>query len=150
MKPDIISNSPEESKEFANILSKKISMGDILTLKGDLGAGKTLIAKNVISNISGIEADAIQSPTFSILQTYKTPRGFEIYHYDLYRLKSEEELYEIGMEDAFDKSKLVIIEWPEIASRIIPNSKLDIDIKIDQNSRILSINSNLQKRLYDK
>ena len=84
---------------------------NILLLKGNLGAGKTTFTKFLLKNISS--TDDVSSPTYAIVNEYNSPKG-KIYHFDLYRMNSIEEVYDIGIEEYLDNAFLCIIEWPEI------------------------------------
>lgn len=84
---------------------------NILLLKGNLGAGKTTFTQFLLKNLGS--QDEVNSPTYSIVNEYNTPKG-KIYHFDLYRLKNIEEVYDIGIEEYLDNAFLCIIEWPEV------------------------------------
>ncbi|WP_312091043.1 tRNA (adenosine(37)-N6)-threonylcarbamoyltransferase complex ATPase subunit type 1 TsaE [Chryseobacterium sp.] len=84
---------------------------NILLLKGNLGAGKTTFTQFLLKNLGS--EDEVSSPTYSIVNEYNSPRG-KIFHFDLYRLKNIEEVYDIGIEEYLDNSYLCIIEWPEV------------------------------------
>jgi tRNA threonylcarbamoyladenosine biosynthesis protein TsaE len=84
---------------------------NILLLKGNLGAGKTTFTQFLLKNLES--TDEVNSPTYSIVNEYNTPKG-KIYHFDLYRLKNIEEVYDIGIEEYLDNAFLCIIEWPEV------------------------------------
>ncbi|KFF07631.1 tRNA (adenosine(37)-N6)-threonylcarbamoyltransferase complex ATPase subunit type 1 TsaE [Chryseobacterium luteum] len=84
---------------------------NILLLKGNLGAGKTTFTQFLLKNLGS--EDEVNSPTYSIVNEYNTPKG-KIYHFDLYRLKNIEEVYDIGIEEYLDNAFLCIIEWPEV------------------------------------
>ena len=83
----------------------------ILLLKGNLGAGKTTFTQFLLKK-SG-SSDEVNSPTYSIVNEYNTPKG-KVYHFDLYRLKNLEEVFDIGIEEYLDNAYLCIIEWPEV------------------------------------
>lgn len=83
----------------------------ILLLKGNLGAGKTTFTQVLVRNLGS--SDEVSSPTYSIVNEYNSKKG-KIFHFDLYRMKSIAEVYDIGMEEYLDNSFLSIIEWPEI------------------------------------
>lgn len=83
----------------------------ILLLKGNLGAGKTTFTQFLLKNLGS--TDEISSPTYSIVNEYDSPKG-KIFHFDLYRMKSLAEVYDIGIEEYLDNAFLCIIEWPEI------------------------------------
>lgn len=84
---------------------------NILLLKGNLGAGKTTFTQFLLKNLGS--EDEVNSPTYSIVNEYNSPKG-KIYHFDLYRLKNIDEVYDIGIEEYLDNSFLCIIEWPEV------------------------------------
>jgi len=84
---------------------------NILLLKGNLGAGKTTFTQFLLKNLGS--KDEVNSPTYSIVNEYNSPKG-KIYHFDLYRLKNIEEVYDIGIEEYLDSAFLCIIEWPEV------------------------------------
>jgi len=111
-----------------NLLKAKI-----ITLEGDLGAGKTTLVKEVCRQL-GID-DLVSSPTFSLINEYVHPTdGSKVYHMDLYRIEDEEELHNIGFEEYLYSGHLVFIEWPQIASSVLPERTLGIHIEIFDNS----------------
>ncbi len=84
---------------------------NILLLKGNLGAGKTTFSQFLLKNLGS--SDEVSSPTYAIVNEYNSPNG-KIFHFDLYRMKSIDEVYDIGIEEYLDNAYLCIIEWPEI------------------------------------
>jgi tRNA threonylcarbamoyladenosine biosynthesis protein TsaE len=129
MKFEINITSVEETANLAKKIAVQISIGNIVTLKGPLGAGKTTFCKYLIGSLLG-EKTQVTSPTFQLLQIYSN-----IYHYDLYRLKHQEEIYELGIEDAFNGKNIVIIEWPEIIMQILPKNIIEIEILLENKNR---------------
>lgn len=133
----IILNSLNDTANFAKRLASYLTIGDAVALKGDLGSGKTTLAGYIINRLSGKNENII-SPTFNIVQLYDTP-NFIIWHFDLYRLKSEDELVEIGLDEALN-SALSIIEWPELAEELLPEETLFINLSCSKNEeRVLSL-----------
>ena len=125
----IISKSILDTEEFAKNLAKNANANDIFCLIGDLGVGKTVIAKAICNYLNVNEN--ITSPTFTILKSYKSNNKTisKIHHFDLYRIKSINELYNIGFEEyLYDKNSIVLIEWPEIAKEILPKKFKTITI----------------------
>lgn len=106
--------------------------GDVVALMGDLGAGKTTLARGLIRSLMGPATEA-PSPTFTLVQTYAAP-GFTIWHFDLYRLNDPREARELGLEEAVDG--LVIIEWPERLGRDLPMSRLEVRLSFAGRERI--------------
>lgn len=84
---------------------------NVLLLKGNLGAGKTTFTQVLLKNLGS--EDEVNSPTYSIVNEYSTPKG-KVFHFDLYRMKNIDEVYDIGIEEYLDHSFLCIIEWPEV------------------------------------
>jgi tRNA threonylcarbamoyladenosine biosynthesis protein TsaE len=129
---EIILSTELESRIFARNLAETLKKGDIITLTGDLGTGKTFLCREIIRYFCGIDAKVV-SPTFNLLQTYQAP-NFNIYHFDLYRLKSQNELYELGIEDAF-QNDICLIEWPQIVEAILPGNLIKISLEIITNNQ---------------
>lgn len=132
----------DEIADLPNVVSLLlpfIQKAKIVTLEGDLGAGKTTLVKEVCNQL-GIE-DLVSSPTFSIINEYVHPEGNpKVFHMDLYRIEDEEELFNIGFEDYLYAEQLVFIEWPQIATSLLPESTIGIHIEIfDNSSRRLTL-----------
>jgi tRNA threonylcarbamoyladenosine biosynthesis protein TsaE len=106
--------------------------GDVIALHGDLGAGKTTLARALIRRLAGPETEA-PSPTFTLVQTYQTP-GLAVWHFDLYRLEHPGEARELGLEEAVDG--LCLIEWPERLGRYLPATRLEVRLSFDGDGRI--------------
>ena len=114
-----------EIEKLVNKLCNKLSPGDVILLQGELGAGKTTLARIIINNLhlisNKIKPKIISSPTYPILITYDLKR-YEIYHYDLYRIRSIKELDQLGFFENISKS-ITIIEWPELLIDLPFNNK---------------------------
>ncbi|MBX9804643.1 MAG: tRNA (adenosine(37)-N6)-threonylcarbamoyltransferase complex ATPase subunit type 1 TsaE [Alphaproteobacteria bacterium] len=108
-------------------LAEALRPGDVIALWGDLGVGKTTFARILIQTMVGQDID-VPSPTFTLVQAYDTPQG-EVWHCDLYRLKDPEEVFELGLEDAFHEA-ICLIEWPERLADLLPRRRIDITFKI--------------------
>jgi tRNA threonylcarbamoyladenosine biosynthesis protein TsaE len=113
-------------------LSKTVQPGDAICLRGPLGAGKSTLARALIRALTRPDEEA-PSPTFTLVQVYDG-RDFPIAHFDLYRLTSADEAYELGLDEALAEGAAVI-EWPERLGRHLPASRLDIEIAIDGEAR---------------
>ena len=122
----IILNSQSEMADFAKKIADEAKVGDVIGLKGTLGAGKSFFAKHFINFLSEKPREVL-SPTFNLLYSYETKKG-EIFHFDLYRLKTSDELENIGFFDALQNG-ISLIEWPEIAAEYLKNNYLEIEIK---------------------
>lgn len=123
-------SSQSELEAFAKALARHCTTGDVIALYGSLGAGKTVFSRAFIRSLSD-ENEEVPSPTFTLVQTYdvQSAGGEEtaVWHFDLYRLKEAEEIYELGFEEALS-SGISLIEWPERAGRLLPRSRLEIKI----------------------
>ena len=106
--------------------------GDVIALYGDLGAGKTTLARGLIQHLIGAGTEA-PSPTFTLVQTYQGP-SFPIWHFDLYRLNEPGEARELGLEEAVDG--LALIEWPERLGRDLPHQRLEVRLSFGSPERI--------------
>lgn len=116
---------PDEAAtdRLARALAPLLQAGDVIALAGELGAGKTRLARALIGALAGA-AEEVPSPTFTLVQSYDTPRG-TLWHFDLYRLTRPEEAYELGIEEAFADG-IAVIEWPERLGRLLPADRLEI------------------------
>lgn len=130
--------------DFGERLAEIIRGGDIIALSGDLGAGKSTLARAVISAALatiGLEAGDIPSPTFTLVQHYPFPDQTDpdraIWHMDLWRLESADEIWELGFEDAVGRHAC-LIEWPEKIAALLPGESLIIRIEPDGMARRLS------------
>ena len=134
---EFISNSADETLEFASSFAKTLSVGDIVLLDGDLGAGKTVFVKGVANAFSNGKVIAV-SPTFVIVNVYETDPP--IYHFDLYRINDVSELDAIGAEEYFYGDGISFIEWPERAQGMFPSSAIKVYIeKLDENKRKIKV-----------
>lgn len=117
-------------------------MGDntIFAFNGEMGAGKTTFIMSLCRAL-GVEEDLAGSPSFSLINEYRSDTTAElIYHFDLYRLESLEEAFEIGVEDYFDSGALCFIEWPERVDDILPDDTVRVDIVVNPDeSRTLTV-----------
>jgi tRNA threonylcarbamoyladenosine biosynthesis protein TsaE len=114
---------PELAKEILSF-DKELN---IFKFEGNLGAGKTTLIKYICKEL-GI-TQPVQSPTFSIVNVYEAESGEEIYHFDCYRLKKQEEAFDFGMEEYLDSGSICLIEWPQIIDDILPIPHLLIRIE---------------------
>lgn len=125
---------------FAAFLAQRLQKGDVVTLTGGLGAGKTAFARALIQALDPAISE-VPSPTFTLVQTYDLPK-FTVWHFDLYRLEEkEQDILELGWEEAL-RFGVILVEWPERLGRLLPANRLEIEIafiKDSENSRRLQI-----------
>jgi tRNA threonylcarbamoyladenosine biosynthesis protein TsaE len=120
----LVSNSVDETFQIGHKLGKLLVRGNILCLSGDLGAGKTAFTKGIGK---GLEIqEYVTSPTYTIINEYEG--RIPLYHFDVYRLESAEEMFELGYEEYFYGDGAVVLEWADNVKEIIPNERLWITI----------------------
>ncbi|HWC93890.1 MAG TPA: tRNA (adenosine(37)-N6)-threonylcarbamoyltransferase complex ATPase subunit type 1 TsaE, partial [Pseudolabrys sp.] len=105
-----------------------IEPGDLITLSGDLGAGKTTFARALVRHLAGDETVEVPSPTFTLMQSYDLPR-FRLLHADLYRITSADELAELGF-DELREGAVTLLEWPDRAAASLPPDRLDVALTL--------------------
>lgn len=111
---------------FSAEVATRLRPGDVVLLEGDLGAGKTAFTRALIRSMAGQPEANVPSPTFTLVQTYDTATA-TIWHFDLYRLKDPDEIFELGWEDA-RSGGISIIEWPERLGPYLPKHALTISL----------------------
>ena len=138
----MISNSEEETKEIGKQIGKKLKKGDIVTLYGDFGSGKTVLVKGIAKGMKCKEQ--VKSPSFVFMHEYKGK--FPIYHIDLYRVNNLNDIVALGIQEffgSFGESRgqgVCIIEWAEKAKGLLPENSIRIELKIlSENTREINI-----------
>ena len=124
----IETRSPEETFQFGEKLGREAKPGQIYTLNGDLGTGKTVFTQGFAAGL-GIK-EPVNSPTFTIVQIYEEGR-MPFYHFDVYRIGDVEEMDEIGYEDCFYGEGVCLIEWAELIEEILPEHVIAVTIEKD-------------------
>jgi tRNA threonylcarbamoyladenosine biosynthesis protein TsaE len=127
--PEELVNVAKELLEFAGGLR-------VFLLHGDLGAGKTTFVRACCSQL-GV-SDNVNSPTFSIVQEYRSDSGAPVFHFDLYRIKNQSELFDLGFENYVDSGEYCFIEWPEKAKGLFYQPKADIFITVENGHRVIT------------
>lgn len=122
--------SLEATEKLARWLTPHLHAGDVIALHGGLGAGKTTFSRALISALIGEETD-VPSPTYTLVQTYEGP-DFPVFHFDLYRLETPEEVFELGWDETVEG--LSLIEWPDRAGPFLPKWRLDIVFTVPEGS----------------
>ena len=130
-----ITNSEQETIKLAERFATLAENKDVFALYGTLGVGKSVFSRAFIQKLT--QAEEVPSPTFTLVQSY--PYGnTEIYHFDLYRLKSPEEVFELGFEEAI-YGGISLIEWPEKAGYLLPKDVFKVNITAQNDQRIFEI-----------
>ena len=136
MDTTIICRTADDMETLGRSIGEKCRPGTVISLRGSLGAGKTVFAKGVARSL-GI-TEAIVSPTFTLVQEYDG--RLPMYHMDLYRITSEEDFQMIGGEDMLYSDGVCLIEWSEVIDAMLPENTLYIGIKVnDDQSRTVSL-----------
>lgn len=130
------------TSRLGEALASALKAGDIVLLRGDLGAGKSTFARAIIGAISGVRD--VPSPTFTLVEVYEAEK-FNLWHFDLYRLDAVGDVWELGLEDALDGGVL-LIEWPERISKLLPSSVLTIQLEIKGETRLAKISGDARWR----
>lgn len=134
---DIIVDNINDTRRLAYGLSGLLRGNEIILLNGELGAGKTTFTKSLAEAI-GV-TDTVTSPTFAFMREYKGS-VFDLYHYDMYRAESEDELFELGLSDNLELDGICVIEWNKLSQFPAHKEIIIIDIaKLEGNRRIFSI-----------
>jgi len=138
---EILSKTTQDTKKMAGSIAAKLKPFDVIALYGDLGAGKTTFSSYLVEALGF--GSRVQSPTFVIARRYTHEKGIikTINHIDLYRLRSVAELHEIDLKGLLqEKDALTLIEWPEIAQELLPESTINIRFElIDENTRSINV-----------
>ena len=136
---DFITYSAVQTERVGIRLAKLAQPGDVICLEGDLGAGKTCLARGIGTGL-GVK-EPITSPTFIMVSEHRLPGSrMRFYHIDLYRLASAEEAFGLGLEEYLYNDDVCVIEWPERALEVLPEERLWITIQhVDENKRRLTL-----------
>lgn len=121
-------------------LQSRLPKPAVVTLSGELGAGKSVLARSVIRACG--HSGAVKSPTYTLVEQYALPQ-WRISHLDLYRLADPEELLYLGFDDIVANSDLLLIEWPDKGGNLLPNPTLEVTIAYGQKGRVVSLAGSL-------
>ncbi|GAB1403832.1 tRNA (adenosine(37)-N6)-threonylcarbamoyltransferase complex ATPase subunit type 1 TsaE [Lentimicrobium sp.] len=128
-----------ELDALAEEIIKAFPQQRIFAISGEMGAGKTTLVQALCRYLN--VDDIVSSPTFSIVNEYLSPGNLPVYHFDLYRMRKPEELYDIGAEDYFFSGSYCFIEWPEMAQEYIPGDALTLTVSVHSDGRrVFTIN----------
>ena len=127
---EIITNSPDETEavgfELAQMLKENLTLPSFVALYGDLGVGKTAFVRGFTKVFS--PAALVRSPTFALVNEYPTKCGRRVFHFDMYRITDEDDLYSIGYYDYLDDGSICLVEWSENIPYAIPDEHIRVEI----------------------
>ena len=129
-------SSEEETIELGRRLAVELPKRSVVLLIGNLGAGKTTLAKGIISGLGAAEPEEVSSPTFTLIHEYGDGR---VYHVDLYRLDSAAQVATIGLDELFDRDALVLVEWGERFPELMPKDRIEIRLKAEGDRRVIEL-----------
>ena len=136
-------HSDEETVALGRRIAATLPKRAVVLLIGNLGAGKTTLAKGIVAGLGAATPDEVSSPTFTLIHEYgSTARANLLYHIDLYRLERAEELAALGLDEIFDREAVVLIEWGERFPRHLPPDRMEIHLTtLDADSRRIEVHT---------
>jgi tRNA threonylcarbamoyladenosine biosynthesis protein TsaE len=138
--PTFVTHSAEETMELGRQIARDLPRRAAVLLIGDLGAGKTTLAKGIVSGLGSAAPEDVSSPTFTLIHEYGRGR---VYHIDLYRLDKASEVASLGLEEIFEREAVVLIEWGERFRALMPSERVEIRLSAtgseDRQIEILSV-----------
>jgi len=139
--PTFVTHSAEETIELGRQIARRLPRRGTVLLIGDLGAGKTMLAKGIISGLGAALPEDVSSPTFTLIHEYGHGR---VYHIDLYRLEKPAEVASLGLEEIFERDAVALIEWGERFPALMPAERLEIRLRAtgseDRQIKISNVN----------
>ena len=137
MNATFVAKRVEDLDEIAKQLIESIGSQKKIVFFGEMGVGKTTLIK-AICKVLNVQ-DEVVSPTFSVVNEYHNKSGESIYHFDFYRIKSKEEIYDLGYEEYFYSDAYCFVEWPEKSFGLIKENKAQVQIKAENEKRIIKV-----------
>lgn len=128
----VISRSVKDTLKIGRVIAINLRKGDIICLFGELGSGKTVLSKGIASAL-GVKRSKVISPSFVLIRQYSTAR-IPLYHFDLYRLKTIEDIFALGYEEYFYDDGITVIEWADRLKYLLPDEYLKIKLYIKSES----------------
>ncbi|MDH3891630.1 MAG: tRNA (adenosine(37)-N6)-threonylcarbamoyltransferase complex ATPase subunit type 1 TsaE [candidate division Zixibacteria bacterium] len=133
----IVSHGETETQALASKLVPLLRPGDLLVLKGELGAGKTVFVRGLAEAL-GLDTETVNSPSYTVVNEYPGERP--LFHFDLYRVQDPSELYEIGWDDYLGRRGLIVVEWGDKAAECLPPAYYLVDFQIiDEKTRQINL-----------
>lgn len=135
---EFITKSSAQTEEIGRKIAKRLKAGDILAFYGGLGAGKTTLVRGIVTGLGSF--DWVSSPTFAIVNEYDG-EDCKIYHFDMYRIESSEDLYSVGFYDYLNSNAIIVVEWSENIEDELPANRIKITMEYlnSEDERIIKI-----------
>ena len=134
----------EQTIGLGEALAAELPAQAVVLLIGQLGAGKTTLAKGIVKGLGAAEAEDVSSPTFTLIHEY----GPSVYHIDLYRLDTAAQVATLGLDEIFDRRAVVLIEWGERFPELMPAARIEVRLRADgENSREIDVRSTMESAL---
>jgi tRNA threonylcarbamoyladenosine biosynthesis protein TsaE len=130
MRGSFTTSSEAETIDLGGRIARELPSHAVVLLIGNLGAGKTTLAKGIVQGLAAGAPEDVSSPTFTLIHEYGEGR---VYHIDLYRLEEEREVATLGLDELFDREAVVLIEWGERFPRLLPPERIEIRIRMAEN-----------------
>jgi tRNA threonylcarbamoyladenosine biosynthesis protein TsaE len=130
MRGSFTTSSEAETIDLGERIARELPRRAVVLLIGNLGAGKTTLAKGIVQGLAAGAQEDVSSPTFTLIHEYGEGR---VYHIDLYRLEEEREVATLGLDELFDRDAVVLIEWGERFPRLLPPERIEIRIRTAEN-----------------
>ena len=124
--------SQDELPEVAEAVIRALGRRTVVAFRGGMGAGKTTLIREIVAALGS--EDTVTSPTFAIVNQYKTPGNRRIYHFDFYRIDDVREAYDFGYEEYFYSGDLCLVEWPEKIEQLLPDEVMTVRITADSDT----------------
>lgn len=141
MNTTITCRTVDETRAAAAAVAPLLNPGDVVLLDGDLGAGKTTFTQGLASAL-GVD-EPVTSPTFTLVHSYPTSAGFELYHVDVYRLESQREIADLALPELIDGDAIAVVEWGQRAAPSLPPATLEVHFSLTgtEGERVLTFRS---------
>lgn len=122
-------DSPDDLPDAAEALLDALGGRTVVALRGEMGAGKTTLVGAILARLGS--KDTVTSPTFALINHYRTAAGRPVYHFDFYRIDRIEEAYDFGYEEYFYSGELCLVEWPEKIEELLPDDAMNVRIRVN-------------------
>ncbi len=133
MEKQFVANTINDLDAITKVILSNLKDKNIFAIAGKMGAGKTTLIKS-FCNVLGVK-EMVSSPTFAIVNEYTDANNRDVFHFDFYRIKKMEEVFDIGYEEYFYSDNYCFIEWPELITGLLPDNHVIITIKVEENER---------------